>query len=305
MADPILTEGQYSVGGVVFGANTMYPVRNFDPGAYDVNVNDWQMQRSDELRMGQDYQKPGGCLIEMAAMRNRYLPNMAGLGRISEGSVLALPTERTLLGDIAREWRSDDIRFYHNYMKPLRYHRDGLTRRMYGRPRRFATVPGGVKSEWTNIVADFQRIDSIFYSDAETIQASNRNPASVGQTLPVTIDQAGDGPSWFKAYLIGPIASPVISLVDAASGTVIYQIVLDYTLGVNEVVEINAYPWERRIVSSTGANLSAKLAGVSPYMNEMRIPTTPAWINMATGTPGSTAAGTSLVSYIRDAFLTF
>lgn len=261
-----LKPGQYQIGDIVFGSSTLYPVENFEDSGYTANASDYAVPNTDEMRMGRDTISPGGITITMAALDNR-------------------PTEYAydLAEDFAAEWRGDDVRRLWGTLKPLKCATEVGVFRIYGRPRKFVSGKASRKSEWIPIVCDFSRADTLHYDDEESITAVPLG--SAGATTATVTRAGGRAPTWLRAFIAGPITNPKLKV-----GT--YTVELTTTLASGKIIEINAYPWERRIINSDGQNLVVTLAGASPYMDEMKIlPRVTTNLGLSgTGTSGATGA---------------
>lgn len=248
-----LEEGQFQIDDLKFGTRTVFPVSNWDTGGYDVASSDVQPSRSDNLRFGNDYFVPPVCTWEMACLRNKYLPAMGfvpGARPTLEGGVASVDRMHGI-------WKSDDIREIYGALKFVTYKRDGVERRFYGRPRQFASGARTSKSEWIPIVANFQRVDTLAYSEDEyTVMAKPGAPASI-------VRKDGNASTWVNIFIIGPVVNPSVII-----GTQVLNL-NGVTVGAGKVLNISSYPWERRIVNSDGLNLRAKL--LTPYLDQVRL----------------------------------
>lgn len=269
-----LTRGQYQIGNVVFGSGTLYPVESFEDSGYNVNASDYAVPNTDEMRMGRDSISPTGITITMAALDNRPTDTME------------LLTEK-----LAAEWRGDDVRRTWGLLKPLKCAtKDGVFR-IYGRPRKFVAGKASLKAEWINIVADFSRADTLQYSDTEA--NTNVPVGAAGATTATVVRAGGYAPTWLRALIVGPINNPKLKV-----GT--YTVEITHNLAAGKAIEINAYPWERRIIDSDGNNLVVALAGASPYMDEMTIrPNATTNVGLS-GTSTTGATGASIL--VREAY---
>lgn len=256
-----LIPGQYQIGSIVFGESTIFKVESFDSvGGYDVNVQDFQALQSDEMHFGSDSLKPMPIQIKMHALHNYVLPNIMSL--TNDQREIDFSTEKQV-GEFIREWRADDVRYSWGALKPLYLCRDdGRVVRMYGRPGKVAVNRLPHRGQSRDITAEFRRSDTLVYSDFEWYL--NIKP---GETITVLRSHEldmGNGPSWLRFFLIGPMKFPSIS---------VGNLVIDLTeeIAVNEAVEISAYPWERRVINlSNGRSLAASLT--QPYLDKLNFP---------------------------------
>lgn len=250
-----LINGQYELGSVVFGSNTLYPVELCEPSGYGVTVGDYSAPETDEIRFGRDTLQPGTLQFTMGVMDNR--PNFGSVLPLEE---MQYEGARKYLEKLAAEWKSDDIRSTWGAVKPLRYNRDGFTRRAYGRPRKFTHGAITRKSEFVPVACEFQLADTNFYDDTEnliTLDAGNSATLTRGE---------GRGKAWFQVFIEGPIINPTLTF----SG--LFTMQLTYTVQAGRIAQISTYPWERRAVSSLGENLAPLLGGTTPYMERLYVP---------------------------------
>lgn len=275
-----LIPGQYQIGSVVFGESTVFKVESFDSvGGYDVNVQDFQSLLSDEMQFGSDTLKPMPIQLKIHALHNYVLPNIMSL--TNDQRDIDFSTEKQV-GEFIREWRADDVRSQWGALKPLYICRDdGRIVRMYGRPGKIAVNRLPHKGQARDITAEFRRSDTLVYSDYEWFL--NIKPGEITTVYRAHELDMGNGPSWFRFFLIGPMKYPSISV-----GNLVIDLTEDIDTG--QVVEISAYPWERRVINlSDGRSLAASLT--QPYLNTLNFPADTAvevsWI--ATDTNTSTA----------------
>lgn len=275
-----LQPGQYEIGNTVFGRNTPYPVESFEVSPYTVNGSEYQLSATDENRFGRDYIQPGSIQISMGVVANRLLPNMINMSHLD--IMPQIVSGQALLEVLQEEWAADDERLSWGLLKMLRYcNDDGQTRRLYGRPRKFAASSRSRKSEYYTVAADYMRVDRFSYDDEE--QAVTVLPSAAGTTTQTISRLDGGAPAWLRVFITGPIVNPKVKF-----GTG-FTLEINTTLAAGKVLEISSYPWERRIVDSDAVNLSAALAGNSPYLSDVRIkPRTTVGVGLSGG--GTTAA---------------
>lgn len=252
-----LEPGQYQLGDFIFGFGTLFNVDEFDVGGYDVNVQDYQSHLSDEARFGSDSLKPGAMQLVIHALKNRLLKNVAGL--VNETRDLVFDHDRRV-GEFAAEWRADEVRHRWGALKPLYVCReDGSVVMVFGRPGKLAVTKSTHQTIYQTITAEFRRSDTLCYSEIE-----NYVRLQHGQILRLVRSGElgmGDAPCWLRFIIVGPMTHPIIQI-----GPQLVE--LDVTLDIGEKVEINSYPWSRRVISlDTGANLSRKL--IQPYLDKM------------------------------------
>lgn len=255
-----LISGQLQFGGIVFGRGTTVPVETVDEKPYDLNSQDFQLGRNDEMEFIQDQLKPTTIEITFDVRYNWLLPKYADL-------IPNFWSEMPTVDDFAREWKSDEIRQIAGQVKPLYIcGRDGITKVVYGRPGQFTHAENTDYTEAVQCIAEFRRMDTFAYSRVENVAILDQS--HLGVTLNGTV---GNGPSWLRLLIQGPIVHPVFTLTNIyLRGDV--ELDFDYSVAAGEVVEISSYPWQRRVVNSEDPpiNLAKKLIGDSPYLDRMR-----------------------------------
>lgn len=252
---------QYQIGDVVFGKGTDIIVKKVDLQPYNINNQDFQLPRADEVRFGVDTLAPGAIIFELSVLNNFAMENMEALtGENTSLEDSLLGQSRSLLGNLANEWKASNIRRSWNAMKPLYFcDENGVVRRIYGRPARFTHAASMRGQHWIDVQCEFRRADTYAYSDIEQSQEILRGDN------PNWIMQSGDAPAWFRLVFYGPVEHPIVQIGDA-------QIELDITIDASTVLEVSSYPWGRRIVDSNGINYRTKLIGSTQYLDELRFP---------------------------------
>ncbi|AVD99639.1 minor tail protein [Mycobacterium phage Cuke] len=260
MVNKNLEPGQYQLGDFVFGFGTLFTVENFDPMGYDVNVQDYQSQLSSEIRFGSDSLKPLPIQIELNAFTNKLMGNIASL--VGDTRELNFENDRQI-GQFTREWRADEIRDKWGELKPLLICRksDGRVVQAFGRPGKLA-VSKPDHEGMRKVVGEFRRSDTLYYNDFEWfLQVRAGEVATVYRPYAMKM---GDGDSWLRFILVGPMKNPIIQL-----GSI--TINLDHELEAGEVVEISSYPWARRAIRlNDGLSLNAKVT--QPYLEKLNFP---------------------------------
>jgi hypothetical protein len=249
-----LTQGQYQIGDIVFGRRTNIVVENFDPKSYDVNAQDYQVTRSDEVRFGYDSFKPTTIEISMTVIRNWLLNPF-------KGTIPNFWADRPTASQLAAEWRGNDVRTQWGEMKPLYFcGKDQVGKIIYGRPGQFTMEKSSHLSTLTKCVGEFRRADTLVYSAVESTVLLSHN--AVPQYLRRT---RGDAPSWLRIIGQGPLTNPVITIGDC-------QIRINDNFAAGEVFEVSSYPWQRRAVDNDSNNLRNLLVGNSSYLDTLKLP---------------------------------
>jgi hypothetical protein len=254
-----LGKSQYKIGNILFGDNTNMPVSKVEIQPWNVNNQDFQVIHSDEVRFGIDNLVPAPIVFTMAVLNNWALENVPGGGSIPPGLIYQA---RSLLGQLANEWKATETRQTWGAMKKLLFvDTDGIRRRVYGRPGKFQHGPVE-QNEWVDVQAEFRRADTLAYDDTEKVIeiGYNENPTYIHREV-----EQGDAPAWFRVLFYGPLTHPTVTI-----GKV--QIELGIDILPDTIVEVSSYPWMRRIVDSNGINWRASLIGSSQYLDQLQIP---------------------------------
>jgi hypothetical protein len=289
-----LLPGQWQAGDILMGYGTNIKLESVDVKPYDVNAQDYQIPRADEMRFGFDQFKPTTIELTMQVLHNRLLP---GWESYLPNFWHSMPT----IHDLAREWRFDEGRNIWGEMKPLFMcsKLDGIRKIIYGRPGQFTVTADDEfnKGEIVKVLAEFRRGDTFAYSQYE-------NLISLTQAAPeVTIDgTGGQGPSWLRIEILGPVTHPILTFTNMFGTAAPVVMDLDYEIAADEIVEINAYPWSRRVVNNASPPLSlpANLIGGNPYLDRLRF-NFDAQVDVSLAGSGMTSATEVLVLW-RDVY---
>jgi hypothetical protein len=254
-----LGKSQYKIGNILFGDGTNMPVSKVEIQPWNVNNQDFQIIRTDEVRFGIDNLVPAPIVFTMAVLNNWALENVPGGGVVPEG---LLYQARSLLGQLANEWKATTTRMTWGAMKKLLFvDTDGVVRRVYGRPGKFQHGPVE-QNEWVDVQAEFRRADTLAYADTEKVIeiGYNNDPTYIYRDA-----TEGDAPAWFRILMYGPITHPTVTI-----GNVVVELGID--IQASTVLEVSSYPWMRRIVDSNNVNWRAALIGSSQYLDQLQIP---------------------------------
>ena len=240
------------------GAERAFIVKNIAIQPYNVNSQDFQLVRSDEVRFGIDTLAPSTIIFDLSVLNNYALENMESLtGQSISDSLLG--SSRSLLSALADEWKAVDTRKSWGAMEPLLFcDKDGVTRQIYGRPGKFTHAVSKRGQQWIDVQAEFRRADTYAYSDVENAVEIVRGDN------PFWFTQDGDAPAWFRILFYGPVDTPTMTIGGQ-------QFWVDTTIDSSTVLEISSYPWARRIIDSEGVNHRTKLRGATQYLDELRI----------------------------------
>ena len=123
MADPVLAAGQFDLGGYTFGGDddaVMVTPGGFDPGVTGWRTQDAENPVRDSVLFGRDRLTPGTWGFSLQTNRLD-----------ADGSLAALEA-------MGGRWRGEAVRTTPGAVMALRYRLGSATRRVYGRPRRWA-----------------------------------------------------------------------------------------------------------------------------------------------------------------------
>lgn len=251
---------QYQLGNVIFGRNTSVPISKVDLQAYNVNNQDFQVDRTDENRFGIDTLAPGPIIFNMAVLENFELESMAGYSTVGAPDEL-FAARGTILPKLAKEWKANDIRQLWNATKPLLCcDGEGVVRRIYGRPGKFVYAPRyNDNTTWIDIQAEFRRADTYAHQNIEFFVG----PIAPGAAAVNAERDDGDADSWVRVLVYGPATHPVILY----GGNTIE---LDVTVNAGVILEVSSYPWQRRVIDSDGINWRAKVIGATKYLDQIK-----------------------------------
>lgn len=260
----------YQLGDIVFGRNTNIPISKIDINPYNVNNQDFQVERTDENRFGVDTLVPGTIVFTMAVIENYILPQFEAMipGEFDPDDLFAM--RGTVVGQLAKTWKARQIRMYWGQAMPLYCCTgDGEILRIYGRPGKFQYTPRyNDKTQWIDVQAEFRRMDTYAHSDIEYYVGDPVVPENgmAPGAAPVTADRGlGDGDAWVRVLIVGPANHPVITYGD-------HTIELDVNIAAGVQLEVCSYPWQRRVIDSNDVNWRAKLIGETDYLDQIILP---------------------------------
>lgn len=261
-----LDDRQWELGdGAVFGAGLDIEVTSVGVGAPDVRSADAAPPQMDGTRFGRD---------ERA-------------GRLITFGMAVLDTDDRVLDRAAAleaAWLADEVRREPGALSTLRYRLHDRTRRVYGRPRRFAANPDPYRVGQVLITCDFQCVDHLFYADDLTAVSVGVVPPSSGggfdepmvepwtyvsvtESRPGEIRVVGDLPVSPVVTIWGPITDPIIRI----SG--IGDVKVNTTLAsAFASLVVDTRHWEMTVIRNDGASLAGKLDWSTPPLDRVLIP---------------------------------
>lgn len=243
-----LSPGQFMLGGLVMGEYTPFSVEKMDVANYQLNVQDYQVQGTNDLKFGQDTLKPMPVQLTINVRVNRLHQGVAALTR--ESRILNFDKDPNL-DDLQRVWRSSGILANWNTIAPLYFcGGDGVTRQFFGRPGKFSYQRQFIIDSLYYICqAEFRRSDTFGYRATETYVTFLPNAPQI------VLGTGGTAPSWTRWIIYGPADTPIINYGGK-------QFQLNYNILPGDAVEISSYPWSRRVINLAGQSLSPYLVSM-------------------------------------------
>jgi hypothetical protein len=263
-------------------------IRDWDPGAAEVHINDTKTPQRDGVTPGRDWLGGNSWIYEITAKGSTL------------GEVLAANAQ------LAAAWRSVKHLAPTEKM-PLRYQLDGRWRRVYGRPGRY----NGVKVDTFamngngHILSEFRVLDPLHYDDAEQVVRLNIVPATTGGLVgtlsgPLSsarsgapraglVNNGGDAETPLKAVFHGPVRNPWVKLANGWEMSLSGSIAWDQTVTVD--------PLRGTVTRSDGAAVNGMLTHASQLSNSL-LPPGPSELTFG----GTDETGSSYVELMwRDA----
>lgn len=250
-----LTNYQWELGGLVFGDGM--PIdheADSDPGSYAWRTQDGASPVGDANTFGRD-------LIEPGTWNFKLFTNVE--------------EERDALAQVeiaAHVWRGNDVRGTVGKVMELRYARGGRTRRVYGRPRRFAyTHDNRMLSGFIPITCDFKMASELYFDDAEDstslmgFQSVTTGGFEAPFETPLTTDEAAA--SGAEVFTVGGIedtpmmvdfTGPISDAFVEIDGSLRVQLAGTIPYGVT--VTVDARPWVNSIYRDDGASVPSLLS---------------------------------------------
>lgn len=251
-----LLDGQYELGGLLFGEGTPYVVTKYeDGGVPERRTEDTANSYEDGTRFGRDY--------------------FAGLAPSWELIAETVPGESwDTVGAFLRAFKGHAVRRTPGAVQYVRVKRPGRpTCRVYGRPGNCTPVYSkGTGVGLVPIVADFRAADDHYYGDEVRTSTVTMLPAPGGGfRFPArfpwrttgsaeqhdTVTNAGDADTWHSVTFTGPVNNPALDLLDDDGG-IVWTIALGVTLGVGQSITVSTWPWARTVLREDGSSVPGK-----------------------------------------------
>lgn len=260
-----LADFQFDLDGYVFGLGCDISLLDggFDPGTAEWRTQDQDNPVGDGRVFGRDYLS--GPTWGFSLFVDATDPE----------------TALAAWGDVSKAWRNEGGRRTPGAVCTLRYAVAGRTRRVYGRPRRFAGTPDNKLLQGTApITTDFDCADALHYDDVEQSVVVPILPATTGgfmapfifplSTLSapgprqgtITVDGDADCPVVIKVH--GPVSAPVVTgpgwLLNFAGLTLAYD----------EELVIDTRPWAKTALVR-GGSVAGTLTRQSTRLTDVRL----------------------------------
>lgn len=241
-----LVNGQAQIGDLVVGVGTNILMDPPNFNADDVQNQDFQTARSDNISFGHDQFKPTTIEFKFTVLDN-YL--LAGWEDTIPNFWHSMPT----IADLVFEWRNDVGRKTWGSMKEIFIcNGNGEGRAIYGRPGTGKVTKPSSDSLETFFEGEFRKADTLFYSPEEYV-----TELEIGEAPNYIYRDRGDADSWMRIWLQGPMVNPRLTIGEC-------DISLNKTIEEGELVEISSYPWNRRIVNNEREFLASNFNGQTP-----------------------------------------
>ncbi|MGC4950894.1 hypothetical protein ACLQ2N_32480 [Streptomyces sp. DT224] len=278
----------------------------------DPDVGDAPLPGEDGVRLGRDYQRSATVSFELGVdavdypvdrkwpRGDRWLTSGEYIGGWPEennelpvlGMLRTEGTRETWAQDgvnmLRQVWRADSLRDRPGEPAWLSHRTGGRTRRLFGRPRKFAVAHSRfARQGFIPVVADFVTVDDRFYD--ETRQTAELWDYSVPRTMwrpgrpgafeewvashtrkKVQIAVGGRLPTHPVIVMHGPCKNPKLTVHG------LWAVQLSLVLKAGEHVTIDASPWYRNVTktAASGARsaVGTALTRASPRLAKMAIP---------------------------------
>lgn len=250
--------------GMLFGIGCDVSVNGeggFKPGGPDWHVEDSENPINGATQFGRDHLLGPMWQWDMHVNRDQ------------------VANARKSLGDLATAWRAQAIRDEVGAVLCIRYQLGGVTRRVYGRPRRFEYSPDNlILSGFIPVSADFKCADANTYDDEWSVVTMGLEVTPTGGLIFPTIfpetslpgasrDSVAVVDGETETYPIirfyGPITNPSIETSD-------WNLSLDMTIADGEYVEIDTRPWVNTVLMNGSFSVAGAL-GKRQWLSNIRL----------------------------------
>lgn len=264
-----LADGEFELGGLVFGGFGPYGVHRFNSGRRSYRTQDQPVPRAGGRLFGRD--EPEARTLAWT-IHCEAPGDPAGV--------------RALERDLAAAWTDEGTYRRPGATRPLRMRGVGSTetRRVLGRPRRYSADDSGAVFGLIGVTADFATVDGLFYADnpvavaLDIVTAQDTGLAGPWQgpladagtaaSRPGILDVPGQVPTrYIEVVFEGPVTYPAVEIVGV--GTVTVQV----ELLAGQRVELAVHPSMRRADRIPGGSVAGKIRGTD--LVDMALP--PGW----------------------------
>lgn len=283
-----LYDYQFELGDVVFGIGTPVTIEDegFDPGTVTWRTQDAQLSSGDVTLFGVDMRTPP-----------TWAWNLSTDCQDAQGALAAAAALEAV-------WPPDDVRLTPGAVMELRYAFAGRTRRVYGRPRKWAAPPSNrIIGGYMPITTDFVLADALHYDDVEEstqlglvaaeaggLEAPLASPlatdAYVG-SRPGNLIVGGDVPTWPIITFHGPMSDPWVVVGE-------WRLDLNVDITTDETVVVDTRPWQRNVLRN-GTSFIPGVLGRRTRLDQLSLP--PGAHAVAFGGLDPSATGTVTVSW--------
>lgn len=288
---PAPSDYGFELDGVPFGIRQDITVENegFDPGTDEWETQDATDPRSGVTWFGRD--KLAGPTWAWTLSTN----------------MLSVEEALAARAKLHTAWRAAHIRDTPGALTSIRYTIAGRTRRVFGRPQRWASPPSNrIMSGYVPITCDFKCVDPLHYADVQRSVKIDIAPESAGgfvlpARLPIVslpsgtregvIEVFGDAKTYPVIRIDGPVNKPWVEGLD-------WRLDFDTNLLEGQHLIVDAHPWKYTVLRNGGVNLSGTL-GRRQWLPQVRL--TPGVQEIKFGGSSSTNAAKCTVSW-RDAY---
>ncbi|MER7937946.1 hypothetical protein [Streptomyces sp. NPDC094471] len=333
-------QDNYPGANLTFGllASGIYTLSEPDAVFGDMDTADSPMPGEDGIRMGRDYQRNATLTFELGIDGSHGLVDLhwprrpsgqssQGIGGWTEQErIQALLRKRDQsahqrgldgVGMARQVWRADALRGKAGRVSSLRHTFGGRTRRVFGRPRKFAVPKSSLTRQgYTPAVADFVTVDDRFYDDTQKSEEmydhrSVALPWRPGQApqpqwlflskKTTTIKHYGEVATYPYIDIYGPCKDPKVTIAS------LWSVQVSLTIADGAYVRIDPRPWARTVTLVTGSTskpVADKLTRASGRLSGMFLPPGSWTASMAytrTVNP-NLVAGPRVNIFWRDAF---
>jgi hypothetical protein len=268
VADPTLSQGQYSIGKNLTAGDPAAFV--FGRGANAIQIQNTATDTGSATAQDQNVVGHDGQLFGVDTQPGMVVTQTGFAYTTPATSASALDAYSQLAG----AWGDPSVRLADGLVQVLRafYPGSSAIHRTYGRGRKIQPVYGQVYQGVVPFTSQFQSADGTWYSDTlSSITVTQRpsfrggltppltppyNPAGIANFQQNTITNTGSLPTWPVITFTGPIAQPGLLYVNT-------PVSIGYTanLGQTDTLVIDTRPWARTAMLNGTTSVAGLLTG--------------------------------------------